>query len=258
MQRPSSIPAAAGTEWTGFQAHEFGRNEGTNWRSATGRQSLAPILARELRALDPDFISYGVERSPEIHFALGRRYKGSEISGFTASKLVVYAHGPGDESLQVPAQVVPRYYIEKGDGSEPFGSPENASDWDWPLFRACLRRTAFQGQLTKVMARHSLGFGDYALGRFRASLGWTARIEADEIVGRQPDGTEVVRGWPALAEHLAAVPETTWLDLHVWRTWPAAEAIAAGQPFALNALAPVLRDLAGCYLDIVPSTPPAR
>ena len=41
----------------------------------------------------------------------------------------------------------------------------------------------------------------------------------------------------------------TWHDLHVWREWPAEEAIAMGQPSALREVVPVLVDLAHVYLD---------
>ena len=40
-------------------------------------------------------------------------------------------------------------------------------------------------------------------------------------------------------------------DLHVWGEWPAEEAIAMRQPFALREAAPVLGDLARVYLDTV-------
>ena len=111
------MPHAAGSEWPGFQAHEFGRNEGTRWRSADGPTSLAPILLRQLQAIDPDFISFGVERSPEIHFAVSRRYRATPVSGKTVSKLVVYAHGPTDDATSTPRQVVAGWYVERGDGS---------------------------------------------------------------------------------------------------------------------------------------------
>ena len=42
-----------------------------------------------------------------------------------------------------------------------------------------------------------------------------------------------------------------WVDLHIWRTWPAAEAVAAGQPFALPELAPFLLDLGRLYLEAI-------
>ena len=36
-----------------------------------------------------------------------------------------------------------------------------------------------------------------------------------------------------------------------WREWPAEEAIAMGQPFAIQEVAPLLLDLALVYLDTV-------
>lgn len=43
-------------------------------------------------------------------------------------------------------------------------------------------------------------------------------------------------------------------QLHIWRTWPAEEAIAAGPSFATEALLPVLGDLFDLYLDVVLAT----
>ena len=243
-----SIPRAAGTDWPGFQAHEFGRNVGTHWRSANGRESLAPIITRALREQDSDFMSFGVERSPEIHFAVSRRYKGDETSGFTASKLVVYAHGPTEEAPQSPRQVAAGWYIERGDGLEPYGSPDNALRWDWPLFLRAVARPAFQVTLGETMRRHSLAMGDYAVGRFKETLGWIARIEGDEPVARDYGGAIAATGWGEILESLVATAPESWIDLHIVRTWPADEAISAGQPFAVRELAPVLNDLAVLYL----------
>jgi len=253
-RKAASIPRAAGLEWPGFQEHEFGRNEGTQWRSVDEPTSLAPILTRELQQLDRDFISYGVTRSPEIHFAVARRYKSGPESGVTASKLVVYAHGPNDDS-RAPRQVVAGYYIERGDDKAEsiatYGSPDNVLRWDWPLFIAALEDPRFCDGISGVMRKHQLRVGDYLdAGRGWRSLGWTASLEEGEIVARDADEV-VFRGWPAMQERLIAVPATQWIDLHIWRAWPAEEAIGAGQPFALEALAPVLLDLAPLYLEIV-------
>jgi hypothetical protein len=243
-----SIPAAAGTGWPGFQAHEFGRNEGTRWRSAEGRESLAPLLAGTLRELDPDFISFGVERSPEVHFAVARRYRGSPVAGWTASKLVVYAHGPTDEAPDMPRQVAAGWYIERGDGSERYGRPDNPTDWDWPLVMAALRRPAFRARLVETMERHGLAFGDYPGHRFAKALGWSAVIEEGEIVARDAGGSQVASGWEEVLGRIAGVAPDEWIDLHLVRTWSAEVAIGAGQPFALRELAPVLRDLGALYL----------
>ena len=47
--RPTSVPTAAGTEWTGFQAHEFGRNEGTGGDLRRSHQPGADPRARTSR-----------------------------------------------------------------------------------------------------------------------------------------------------------------------------------------------------------------
>ncbi len=246
------IPRTGGTEWQGFQEHEFGRNAGTTWRSAEGRASLAPIITRVLREFDPDFISYGVERLPEIHFAVARRYKGSHDSGVTASKLVVYAHGPTDETPDSERLIAAGWYIERGDGTGTYGSPDDARRWDWPLFLDALERPSFRNLLTEVMRDHDLAFGDYTNGgRYKLSLGWTARIEGEEPVARSEDGQVQATGWEEIAAQLRDAPMTEWLDLHLVRTWPAMEAIEAGQPFAMRAIAPVLADIAPLYLRML-------
>ncbi len=64
-------------------------------------------------------------------------------------------------------------------------------------------------------------------------------------------GRRIATGWDALLDRLAKLDRTQWHDLHIWREWPAEEAIAMGQPFATRELAPVLVDLAGVYIDTV-------
>jgi hypothetical protein len=64
-------------------------------------------------------------------------------------------------------------------------------------------------------------------------------------------GRRLASGWDALLDRLPTLDRTKWHDLHIWREWPAGEAIAMGQPFALREVAPVLVDLARVYLDTV-------
>ena len=52
-------------------------------------------------------------------------------------------------------------------------------------------------------------------------------------------------------DRLSKLERATWHDLHIWREWPAEEAIVMGQPFAFRAVARVLLDLARVYLDTV-------
>lgn len=52
------------------------------------------------------------------------------------------------------------------------------------------------------------------------------------------------RRWSGQAD-----PHARWHCLHVWRKWPAADAIAMGQPFAFRAIEQVLVDLAKVYLE---------
>ena len=73
-------------------------------------------------------------------------------------------------------------------------------------------------------------------------MGFRARLE---------DGRRLGTGWDALFDRLTRLDRTTWHDLDIWREWPAEEAIAMGQPFALREVAPVLLDLARVYLDTV-------
>ena len=146
------------------------------------------------------------------------------------------------------------WYIAKGDGSPEFG-PVNRELWDWPRLLELLadpeRRVAFEA----VVAKHDLRIGDYIGGGFTpkgAVMGFRARLEDGELVLRSVDGgRRIAKGWDALLDRLARLDRTQWHDLHVWREWPAEDAIAMGQPFATRELVPVLVDLARVYVDAV-------
>ena len=56
---------------------------------------------------------------------------------------------------------------------------------------------------------------------------------------------------PQLFARLSKLDRRTRHDLHLRRVWPAEQAIAMGQPFALREVAPVLLELAQVYLDTV-------
>jgi hypothetical protein len=82
--------------------------------------------------------------------------------------------------------------------------------------------------------------------------GFRARLEDGELVLRKTDGgRRLASGWEALLDRLLTLDRTKWHDLHIWREWPAEEAIAMGQRFALREVAPALVDLARVYLDTV-------
>jgi hypothetical protein len=106
-----------------------------------------------------------------------------------------------------------------------------------------------------VVAKHDLRIGDYIGGGFTpkgAVMGFRTRLEDGDLVLRKTDGgRRLVSGWDALLDRLSTLDRATWHDLHIWREWPAEEAIAMGQPFALREVAPVLTDLARVYLDTV-------
>lgn len=250
------IPIAAGLSWPGFQKHEFGQVARTEWRSADGERSLAPIVTRQLRSQHDHFESHGVERAPQIHFAVSERYRwgGDRKSGFRAAKLVIYAHGPAghEEDLHVLAGL----YVEKGDGGQAFGPVDDG--WDWPWFVRALERHDFQESLKEVMERHALTLGDYLGQNFfvTESVGGIGRIEDDEFVFRDANGVEQARGFRRLADVLRGLPADRWHNLHIGRKWPAEEAMANGQAFAFNALLPVLEDLARVYLQFLQDAMP--
>lgn len=70
-------------------------------------------------------------------------------------------------------------------------------------------------------------------------------------------GAEVVSfpvlasGWDDLIARLEAAPTDCQWGFHIWKSWPKEVALAGGRAFAFEAITPVLRDLAGCYLDVV-------
>jgi hypothetical protein len=95
--------------------------------------------------------------------------------------------------------------------------------------------------------------GDYIGGRFDPSgalVQFVGRLEDGALVMRR-GGAEIARGWDDLADTLEALPDGEWHDLHVWRQWPAEEAIAAGHPFAVSVMLAVLLDLARIYESVI-------
>ena len=106
-----------------------------------------------------------------------------------------------------------------------------------------------------MVAKHDLRIGDDIGGGFTpkcAVMGFRARLENGELVLRKTDGgRRLASGWDALLDRLTKLDRAKWHDLHIWRAWPAEDAIAMGQPFALRETAPVLVDLARVYLDTV-------
>lgn len=250
-----SLPQSAGSEWSGFQESDFRTMSGSSWRSRDGRTSLAPILTTALRYAHPHFESYPVERSPELHLAIRERYRpgGETVQGWRAGKLVVYAHGPrAGELAEQPAQVAAGLYLEKGDGSESLGSLDDG--WDWPWFLRALGTDQFADDLARTMVAHELSIGDYVGGGFRPAssrgVGFIGRYIEGELVIDDADGGRGY-GFDELVERLEALPGDRWADLHLWRTWPAEEAVTAGRSFAFDELIPVLSDLTAIYLDIV-------
>jgi hypothetical protein len=251
------LPEGAGVGWPGFQPHEFEGIAGTMWRQKDGRTSLAPILVRALRYRHPHVMSYGVQRSPELHLALTDRYRlGDEPeSGWRAAKLIVYAHGPTETDPTANREVVAGLYVEKGSEADAkrFGIMDDRS-WDWPWLIRALRDEHASDELARAMVRHDLRIGDYIGGRIRSEsdrVGFIASMEAGDLVIRPRDGSAIETGFDRVADRLEAQPAAEWRSIHVWRTWSADEAINQGPAFATNALLPVLGDLFDVYLDVV-------
>jgi hypothetical protein len=254
VTRVSTLNERSGRGWPGWQAHEFQTTDGTHWRSRDGEVSLVPILLRRLRDLDAAFESWSIYHSPVVLFADKGRYTegGDHAQGWRASWLVVYAHQPvtGRPGDDVPMVTV-GWWIERGDGKPEAGKVDDR--WDWPWFLRMLEVTSFRDALTQAMIRHDLRLGDYTGGDFRG-FDYDGRMEDGELVLRTGDGTELGRGWDALRDRLSSVPTDRWVGFHLWRSWPATEAIAGGPGFARSQMAPVLVDLARAYLDLVAAT----
>lgn len=82
-------------------------------------------------------------------------------------------------------------------------------------------------------------------------MGFVGRIEEGELVVRDARDKVIGRGWDAAVARLPDKPTGEWKSLHIWREWPAEEAIAAGHPFAARSMLPVMLDLAAVYEDVV-------
>jgi hypothetical protein len=255
FRQRTRVPPSAGIDWPGFQPQEFLTVDGTIWRRSTDSRALVPLLLRPLLDVDSDFHSYPIYRLPEVHFANRDRYEqgGEHKQGWRASKLVVYANG---SSHGVEEHVTVGYYVEKGTGVDEFG-PVDRALWDWPKFLELLRDPARRRPLEEAFVAHDLRVGDYIGGRFNpdgAVVHFVGRLEDGALVLRRGD-VEVGRGWDGLVSALEALPNGEWHDLHVWRQWPAAEAMAAGHPFAVSVMLPVLMDLARVYESVIGYSP---
>ena len=248
------LSPSSGLSWPGFQERDFGGIAGTSWRRRDDPISMPPLITHRLRTIHPHFSSWDISRSPAVHFAITDRYRQFDDpdSGWRAAKLVVYANGPTDELPDTPPTVLAGLYVEKGDGIEK--GPVDAR-WDWPRFVASLTEPAINTRLTSAMERHGLQLGDFFAQRFllptEPGIGGTGTVENGVLVFRSFEGTELFRGWESLRHHLEQLPENAWQNLHIWRTWPAEEAIAAGPAFAGDAIAPVLLDLGATYLEVI-------
>ena len=251
-RRPIQLSEAAGLDWPGFAERDFGDVTATTWRRRTDPTALVPLLLRPLLELDANFSTYPLYRLPEVHFAVRDRYEqGAEHQqGWRASKLVVYANGPRDDD---GAHVAVGLYVEKGTGTDEFG-PVDRALWDWPRFLDLLANPARRRLLELTFERYPLRVGEYIGGRFDpdgATVGFVGQLEEGELVLRDPQRLEIGRGWESLRELLLGLPVGDWHNLHIWREWPADEAIARRQPFAVEEMLPVLRDLARVYLAVV-------
>ena len=114
---------ADGWSWPGFAPSDFGQVTGTTWRIRSDPIAMVPLVLRPLLDIDPDFSSWPIYGSPEVHLAIADRYhQGGEWGqGWRASKLIAYANGSLDNPAHAPAHRAAGWYIEKGDGSPQFG-----------------------------------------------------------------------------------------------------------------------------------------
>ena len=82
-------------------------------------------------------------------------------------------------------------------------------------------------------------------------MGFRASLEAGELVIRSTllDEGVIGRGWEALVDLLAGLDIAAWQELPALTGWPAADAIAMGQPFAPGHRPPVLMALARVNLE---------
>jgi hypothetical protein len=154
-------------------------------------------------------------------------------------------------------QVVVGWYIEHGDGGGAAGRVDER--WDWPYLLKALADPRFAEDMLAAMRRHGLSIGDYRAGRFGADElkePFVANLESDELVIRATSNEALVigEGIDDLRSLLEGIDPGSWRDIHIWRSWPAHEAIAAGGAFAHDAMLPVLEGLAKLYLRVVPGS----
>ncbi len=238
----TSIPRDAGKSWPGFQKHEFDNVTGTVWRGRSDPASLSAIVTTTLRYYNTHFESYAIYHLPEVHFGIRDRYQqgGEHAQGWRAAKIVIYAHGPEADGADDIGAVTCGLYIEKGleerwneepDSLSKFGLLDDRWDWWW-LVRG-LRDEHLTSDLGAAMAAHALTLGDYHATGFagRGLCGWSARLEGGVPTVRDADGQALSEGWEGVRTAMESASPRKWVDLHLFRTWPAREAIAEGRDF---------------------------
>ena len=252
------IPARAGLDSPGFNRLTSALT-GPTWRSRYNPISMIPLLLRPLRELDFGFSTYPIYALPEIQIADRDRYEqGAEKEqGWRASKLVIYAHG---EDANVEAHIALGYWVERGTGTTNTGQliqgaqglasccPEFISEKTRVEIPATDCGHGAARSVYRRLHRRPIGEPGDDLGFRGSDRGGRSRASATG------SGSELGRGWLNFVERLAGLPDDRWYGFHIWKEWPAAEAIADGHPFAVEKMLPVLLDLASIYLEIIGPT----
>ncbi len=145
--KPGSIPSDGRDGLARLPARASSRRPmGPSGGVAEARTAWSRMCCGRFASSIPMFESWSIYHSPEVHLAVKDRYEqeGDRAQGFRAAKLVVYAYGPNLDHPDAERKVTAGLYVERGEGSEPYG------DRGWPLGLAGVHPTPQDGRVPCV------------------------------------------------------------------------------------------------------------
>lgn len=222
--------------FSGFKLSDFESIAGSTWRS---RRALGGILNRHLSTqTGQKYQSWGVRRRTELHLAQEEFYNFNQP--LPCAKLFVYT---GKE-------LACGFYVE---------TPETGSTHDikvhqhWQTFKTkLLNQSTMQAVLLEPMSNHGLILADYYFyckGDMSnmGAIGCQFKFKNGRLHWSRPK-TPI---WQpieinVLMDRISQLPETQWVDLHLFATMDKHEAVKKGVE-VLDPILNVLRSLTPLY-----------
>ena len=211
-RKGTSSPVWMGRTFIGLLAGDFKPDvDGTHWRS---REQLGGAVTRQIDSSVP-FNSWSIYRRPEIHWAAIGRYRADDA--WVQSKFFIRL--AADSAIY-------GYYIERSDDPE-------APRVDWLSLLNWLAEDSHGDWLRETLANSGMWIFD-PYPDFEGAFNRSIRPQEGGWLVEHPGSASEIIATSALADHLAAVVEGSWLNLMIGSRRPANELVSAGANVALN------------------------